>query len=108
MSYLFSRSPCHFFYLSFHVLVGGRKQHFEVVQHFHPNGQEDLRGQVERDLLKNREVRRRGWSLLRIGYPRFKDLEAVIDEFLLEVGRSDEQLYRGVPVDLYTSIPCLV
>jgi hypothetical protein len=84
-------------------------QHMEVVPHFHPNGEEGLKSQIERDLLKNREARRRGWSLLRIGHPLYKRLEQEIDRFIDDfITGNRAQLFRATPMDLYNSIPRLV
>jgi very-short-patch-repair endonuclease len=85
------------------------RQHFGVVPHFHPNGEEDFKDQLDRDLRKHRECRRRGWSLLRIGYPLYKDIEQIVDQFIEDfIGGDREQLFRATPADLYNSVPRLI
>ena len=75
-------------------------QHFDVVKHLHPHGEQSLRDQMKRDLAKNATIWKTGASLLRVAYHNYDNIEVIVDWFLKEctgtqvLRTSDNDFYR--------------
>ena len=58
-------------------------QHFESVGHFGPQ-MSDHQGQARRDCIKNKWAFANGYSILRVSYQEYKDLETWLERFVVE------------------------
>ena len=78
-------------------------QHFQLVNHFH-RSESDLKDQLSRDRAKNKYAIDNGYSLLRVAYTEFRDIEYWVNSFLDEVAKSPSSVLRVSNVDLYSSL----
>lgn len=94
----------------FLIIVNGRAAVIEIdgEQHFMPVialhvGEEELKGIKRRDIIKNRFLRERSISLLRVSYTELNHLEKHITDFITNLKSTKVPIYIFVSSLMYTN-----
>ena len=85
----------------FVIVINGRvgiieydgRQHFELVEDFHKNGEADFNKQKRHDITKNRFARDRSLSLLRVSYAEDKYIEKWVTEYVCALKTAKYPVY---------------
>jgi very-short-patch-repair endonuclease len=87
----------------FTIEADGR-QHFESVNYFGNGEWTDFRDQVCRDLAKNRTAWNNGWSVLRISFEEFDNIEFWVNKFIDDIMSNDKQVAMTSNNDKYMTL----